>query len=167
MVVLALLTLPTFNGTYVTQANAMAHNLKLAVDTYQKDYGRFPAISATTGDTVIDTPDEWRLLSAVLNGGQDVDTLAVNPEAQKLNPRQIVYLSFTRADITHGHVTYPYFVSPMKSQLLYTIKMDTDQNGVLGNLPSKAGGVITAKEKSAVWLEDPSSPHSIHTNTYE
>ncbi|MEM1057795.1 MAG: type II secretion system protein [Verrucomicrobiota bacterium] len=169
--ILASLAFPALQSALLAaqkaQANSMAQNLKGAMTTYITDYGRFPAIGTANSDTLITDATDWTTVSAMLNGGLNVDDLTDNDDAKDLNPRQIVYHSFSRDDITGSSGVQPHVVSPFSNQELYTMQFDNDYDGILNALPTKDGETIKLRTDVAVWLVDPNDTSSSLVNTFE
>lgn len=141
------------NAAKKAEASAMVSQLKIALTSYQTEYGVWPSALQGTSDQEID-------------GGDIYDILIGNDNSNNDNPRRIVFMEFNSKslrDASGNRVEDPSdattFVDPWEEE--YKIKVDSDySNRVEGVEGSDINGSIavwsTGKDKT--WdTNDPKS----------
>jgi len=132
--ILAGLSFPAISGALnaakKAEASAMVNQLKIALTSYQTEYGVWPSAFGTT-DTTID--------------GGDIYTLLIGENTDDENPRQIVFMEFNSKALRSGTASYSNttppanpsdadtFVDPWHQE--YKIRVDSNYDNMVEGGP--------------------------------
>jgi prepilin-type N-terminal cleavage/methylation domain-containing protein len=130
-----------------TRAAAMVSNLKVALNLYQTEYGRWPT-EIFSGSDEIESKDSQDLYDLLI--GKEMGAGTSNP-----NPRRIVFMEFNKKDFyptNSSGDSVEGFQDPWEES--YFIKVDDDYDNVI-EVPNTTGGTGETEINAsvAIWTK--------------
>jgi prepilin-type N-terminal cleavage/methylation domain-containing protein len=124
------------NAARRAKASYTATQVQTAIMNYYTEYGVYPVASGTTTDVALTTSTQETDLMNALCGNINASTATAVTPATVSNTRNVAYLTPKRNEVdTNGVLITPF--SSGANDYYYSIAMDGDYSGVLGN----SGGV--------------------------